>query len=162
MPEPNEKTVEELQLEQIEQLKQKMDKMVDPSEHEKLQKQYKQLLNDYVNKRQAPAPQPETLRPAKEVARELMSVKDGNISNREYVKKALEYRKSYMNEFGTDPFADFGEHGSSKSNPDTEEVADKLQKLLDENESPVDFRIKMNSMLQDDPLLLSKLRKRAS
>ena len=158
----NEKTVEELQLEQIETLKKQMENMVDPAKYAELQKQYKKLLDDYVNKRPAPTPQPQTLRPVKEIAREFQNIKNGDISNREYVAKVLEYRKSYMKEFGTDPFTDFGSGGSGQPTSDTEEVAEKLQKLLDENESAVDFRIKMNSMLQDDPQLMSKLRKRAS
>jgi len=158
----NEKTVEELQLEQIESLKTQMNNMVDPAKFKELQDQYKKLLNDYVNKRPAPAQQPQTIRPAKELAKEFQAIKNGDISNRDYIVKALEYRKSYINEFGTDPFSDFGSHGSGQPTSDTEEVAEKLQKLLDENQSPVDFRIKMNSILQDDPQLMSKLRKRTS
>lgn len=158
----NEKTVEELQLEQIESLKTQMNNMVDPAKFTELQKQYKKLLDDYVNKRPAPTNQAPATRPAKELAKEFQSIKDGDISNRDYIAKALEYRKAYINEFGTDPFTDFGSHGSGQPTADTEEVAEKLQRLLDENESPVDFRIKMNSILQDDPQLLSKLRKRTS
>ena len=155
----NEKTVEELQLEQIESLKKQMDNMVDPAKYAELQKQYKTLLDDYVNKRPAPTPHAKAIRHAKEIATEFQKIKQSDISNRDYIAKALEYRTAYMKEFGTDPFTDFGSHGPGQPTADTEEVAEKLEKLLEENLSPVDFRIKMNSILQDDPQLMSKLRK---
>lgn len=158
----NDKTVEELQLQQIEDMKQKMEAMVDPEEFKKLQEQYKKLLNDYVNKRPVPKATEPTIRPTKEIAKEFQTIRNGDISNRDYISKALEYRKSYIAEFGLDPFTDFGQHGPQSPNSDTEQVAEALQKLLDENQSPVDFRIKLNSVLQDDPQLANKLRKRAN
>lgn len=156
----NEKTVEELQLDQIEQLKQKMEKMVDPTEHAKLKEQYERLLNDYVNKRPAPQAEKPVIRPVKEVAKALASVRDGDISNRDYIKLALEYREAYMAQFGTDPFTDFGAHGSGEPTADSEEVAEKLKKLLDDNETPVGFRIAMNESLRDDPQLAAMINKR--
>jgi hypothetical protein len=163
MPEPIENkdlTVEQIQLKTIEDLKTKMDGMVDPVEFKKLQDQYKTLMDDYVNKRPVPEKKTETLRPTKEIAKELASIKSGDISNRDYIKTALEYRKSHIFEFGTDPFSDFGQHGPGEANAETEEVASKLQTLLDENESPVDFRIKLNSVLKDDQQLISILNKK--
>jgi len=162
MPELNEKTVEELQLEQIEQLKQKMEKMIEPEEFKKLKGQYDTLLNDYVNKRPAPEPKPQTSRPVKEIAKEIIGIKDGDISNRDYIVKVLEYRTAYMEQYGTDPFTDFGAHGSGEATNDSEEVALKLQKLIDNNETPVAFRIAMNDMLKDDPQLVALLAKKKS
>lgn len=164
MPEPvvetKELTVEELQMKTIEEMKIKMDEMIDPVEFKKLQGEYKKLMDDYVNKR-APIVKPvETLRPTRDVAKEIANIQSGDITNREYIKKALEYRKSHIQEFGTDPFTNFGQNGPSEPNSDSEEVASKLQTLLDENPSPVDFRIKLNSVLKDDAQLISKLRKR--
>jgi len=161
MPE-NDKTVEELQLQQIEEMKLKMESMVDPEEFKKLQLQYKKLLDDYVNKRPVPKTEQPTIRPTKEIAKEFQSIQNGDITNRDYVAKALEYRKAHINEFGKDPFSDFGQQGSGVSTEDTNEVATVLQTLLDENPSPVDFRIKLNSVLKDDPQLVAKLRKRVN
>ena len=157
---PNEKTVEELQLEQIESLKKQMDNMVDPAKYAELQKQYKKLLDDYVNKRPAPIPQAPVTRPTREIAKEFQNIKNSDITNRDYIVKSLEYRDAYIAEFGTDPFTDFGSSGSGEKNADTEEVAGKLKKLLDENESAVSFRIAMNEILKDDPQLIAMIKQR--
>lgn len=157
----NEKTVEELQLEQIENLKTQMDNMVDPAKYAELQKQYKKLLDDYVNRRPAPQVEVKETRKASEVAKELIQVKNRDITNRDYIAKTLEYREAHIKEYGTDPFTDFGQNGPQKPTEDTNFVASTLKTLLDENPSPVDFRIKLNSVLQDDPQLMAKLRKRA-
>lgn len=148
--------VEISQLEAIEELKTQMDTMVDPDEFKKLQEEYDKLLKDYVNKRPVKEKKaPEVIRPAKEIAQEISKIENGNISNREYIAKALEYRKAFMNESGIDPFSDNGE-----ITEDSKEVAGKLQKLLDENESASDFRMRMNTVLKDDPQLLRTLNKR--
>lgn len=148
--------VEISQLEAIEELKTQMDTMVDPDEFKKLQEEYDKLLKDYVNKRPVKEKKAsEVIRPAKEIAQEISKIENGNISNREYIAKALEYRKSFMNESGIDPFSDNGE-----ITEDSKEVAGKLQKLLDENESASDFRMRMNTVLKDDPQLLRTLNKR--
>lgn len=148
-------TVEQTQLAQIEEMKQKMDAMVDPEEHQKLQKEYKTLMEEYVNKRPAPKQEVITHRPVKEIAKELVSIKSGDMSNRDYVVKSLEYRNSFMSEFGKDPFADGGEPTA-----DTKEVAQVLQTLVDENPSPVEFRMKMNSVLKDDSVLVKALKRK--
>jgi hypothetical protein len=155
-----EKTTEQIYLDQIEELKKKMDSMVDPVEYKKLKDQHAKLLNDYVNRRPAPIQEPTVVRSVKEIAKELAKVKDANITNRDYVLKSLEYRDAHIREYGTDPFSDFGQKGPGKSTDDTQEVANTLKQLLDENTSPVDFRIKLNSVLQDDPQLTAKLRSR--
>jgi phage tail tape-measure protein len=153
-------SIEEIQLEQINEMKTKMDGMVDSSEYNKLKNEYSKALNELVNKRPAPDKEKIKTRPVKEIAKEISSIGSGDIANREYIAKSLEYRNAYIKEFGTDPFADFGQEGSGSSTDDTSEVATVLQTLLDENPSPVDFRIKLNSVLKDDQKLVSKLRKR--
>lgn len=142
------------------ELKEKLDQAIDPKEHAKLKADYKKAMDDFVNRRPAPVKKEIKLRPAKEIAKELASIQGGGITNRDYVAKSLEYRKSHIKEFGTDPFSDFGQNGPGMETDDTREVASVLQTLLDENESPVDFRIKLNSVLADDLTLISKLRKR--
>lgn len=156
-----EETTEEMYLAQIQELKDKMDQMVDPEEHKKLQAQHKKLMNEYVNRRPVVKKEEKTIRPAKDVASEISKIKNADITNREYIAKALEYRASHIHQYGTDPFTDFGSNGPNKPTEETNMVATTLQTLLDENPSPVDFRIKLNSILQDDPQLLAKLRKRA-
>lgn len=151
------------QLEAIAELKEQMEGMVDQETYNKLKAEYDALMKDYIQKRPAPKKKEEApLRPAKEIAGEFKNLGNGDITNRDYVEKALEYRNSHIKEFGTDPFTNFGEAGCDQPTADTKEVANVLQTLLDENESPIDFRIKLNSVLKDDPKLLSKLRKRVS
>ena len=154
--------VEITQLEKIEEMKTKMDQMVDPEEFEKLQKEYKILLDDYVNKRPEPKPEKTKIKPVKEVAQKLANIKNGDISNRDYIKTALEYRESFIHETGKDPFTDFGENGPQEPNAETEKVANTLKTLLDENETNTSFRIALNEVLKDDPKLMAKLRKRAN
>jgi len=152
---------EDIKQKAIDDLKAKLDQSVDPTEHAKLKADYKKLMDDYVNRRPAPKKDEEKkLRPALEIAKELSAIQSGDITNRDYVEKSLEYRNSHINEFGTDPFVDFASDGPGQANDDTNEVANTLQKLLDENKSPVDFRIKLNSILKDDRTLVSKLNKR--
>ena len=153
---------EKIYLDQIADLKKQMDEnMISKEDYDKLLKEHKKLLNDYVNRRPAPKNEVKETRKASEVAKELIKIKNRDITNREYIAKTLEYREAHLKEYGTDPFTDFGQNGPQKPTEDTNTVASTLKTLLDENPSPVDFRIKLNSVLQDDPQLMAKLRKRA-
>ena len=160
-PEPTgEPTVEETQLKVIEEMKLKMETMVDPAKLAEVQKSYDALLNDYVNKRPAPKKEVVTLRPSEEIANELRNIKDGDMSNRDFVVKSLEYRNAYISEFGTDPWTDFSVNGSGEETAQTKKVASALQQLVDENQSNVDFRIKLQSTLRDDPKVIPMIRDR--
>lgn len=154
--------IEIMQLEKIAEMKEKLDSMVDPVEHEKLKEQYKLAMDEFVNRRPAPKTEEPTVAPVKDLAKKLSSIKDGNISNREYIKTALEYRKAHIKETGRDPFTDFGENGPQAPNEETERVAKILQQVVDNNESSTSFRIALNDVLRDDPKLAQSLaRKRA-
>ena len=159
---PDKDPQEQVYLDQIADLKKQMDEnMISKEDYDKLLKEHKKLLNDYVNRRPAPKVEDKETRKASEVAKELIKIKNRDITNRDYIAKTLEYREAHLKEFGTDPFTDFGQNGPQKPTEDTNMVATTLKTLLDENPSPVDFRIKLNSVLQDDPQLMAKLRKRA-
>lgn len=154
-----EKTVEELQMEQINEMKVKLDAMIDPEEHAKLKTEYDKLLKDYVNKRPAPKKEEPTVRPVKEIALELQSIGDNTVTNREYIAKSLEYRQAHINEFGTDPWTDFTQTGPDQETATTKKVADTLQRLVDENPTASGFRIALESTMKDNRQLLSKLAK---
>ena len=159
---PDKDPQEQVYLDQIADLKKQMDEnMISKEDYDKLLKEHKKLLNDYVNRRPAPKVEDKETRKASEVAKELIKIKNRDITNRDYIAKTLEYREAHLKEFGTDPFTDFGQNGPQKPTDDTNMVASTLKTLLEENPSPVDFRIKLNSVLQDDPQLMAKLRKRA-
>ena len=137
-----ERTVEQIQLETIQELKAKMDAMVDPEEHAKLKTQYDTLLKSMINKR-TPVEEKPTTRPAKELAKEF--IKNEPMSNREYVKQALEYRDAMIKEFGKDPFND------GKTDPaETQRVADALLKMVQESDSDSEFRYLFDQTVKDD------------
>lgn len=150
------------QMEVIAEMKIKMDAMIDPEKHAELKTEYDKLLKDYVNKRPVPKKKEKVLRPIKEIAQELATISSGDITNREYIEKSLEYREAYIKKFGTDPFTDSTTDGPSEPTPQTKKVAESFQKLLDENPSPIDFRLKMNSVMKDNATLLRNMRKRAN
>ena len=58
-------------LAKIEELKQKMDAMIDPEEHAKLQEEHDKLLNDYINKRPTPKKEVIEYRKPAEIAGEM-------------------------------------------------------------------------------------------
>ncbi len=143
----------QMYLDQIAELKTKMETgMVSKEEYDKLMADHKKLLDDYVNKRQAPKVEVVT-KTAKELAEQFLNNKP--MSNKEYVDNALKYREAMIKERGIDPFAD-----KEASPEDINQVASTLRGLVDESDGDVEFRIKLNAMMQDDPMLLSKLRQR--
>lgn len=146
-----ERTVEQIQLETIQELKAKMDAMVDPEEHAKLKTQYDTLLKSMINKRPAPIEDQPQMKPAKELAKEF--IQNQQISNRAYIKNALEYRQAMIKEFGKDPFND------GKTDPaETQRVADALQKMVDESDSDSEFRYLFDQSVEDDPDLAKMLK----
>ena len=146
------KTVEQLQLEQIETLKTKMDSMVDPEEHKKLKAQYETLLNEYVNKRK-PQQTIVVTKTAKELAHEFLTNK--KMTNREYISKALEYREAVIKETGKDPFLD-----KDADPTEAEKTASVLNQVLENAESDVDFRILLNNVMVDDQQLVAKINRK--
>ena len=153
--------VEIIQLEKIAEMKEKMDNMVDPEKFKKLEADYKKLLDDFTNRRPTPKKEEPNFRPTKEVAEELKTIKDGDITNRDYIEKALEYRESHIAEFGKDPFTNFGINGSEESTATTNKVAGTLKQLLKDNPTPTGFRIALNETLRDDPNVLKMLAAKA-
>lgn len=152
---------EDIKQETINNLKKKLDAAVDPKVHAQLKKEYKDLMADFVDNRPAPKTKEIKHRPAVEIANELRKINDGDINNRDYIVKSLEYRESYINEFGTDPWTDFSVTGSAEATAKTKKVATVLQTLIDENESPVEFRMKLESVLKDDANVISIIKQRA-
>jgi len=153
--------VEITQLETIANLKLKMDSMIDPVKFAELQAEYDELMRIYTTERPAPKVViPVTLRKASVIANELRAIKDGDMTNRDYIKLSLEYRKAYMSELGKDPWTDFSVTGSAEATDKTQNIADALQSLVDENPSNVEFRMKLESVLRDDPKVIAVLRTR--
>lgn len=153
-------TTDSIHLEKLAELKEKMDsEMVSKTEYDKLQKEHSKLLDEYINRRPAPQKQEVKLRRAGDIANDLRNV-DSSVSNRDYIELSLEYRDAFLRETGKDPFTDFTMSGPSAPNEDSVEVATVLRTLLDENKNPVHFRNSLNSVLEDDSILMAKLRNR--
>ena len=145
-----ERTVEQIQLETIQELKAKMDAMVDPEEHAKLKTQYDTLLKSMINKR-TPVVEEVKVRSAKEIAKEF--IKNEPVSNRDYIKRSLEYREAVIREQGKDPFND----GKTDA-LETQRVADALKYLVEDSDNDSDFRYKFDQIVKDDPQIAAMLR----
>lgn len=155
MDDKTELTVEELQLKTIEEMKEKMDAMIDPVEFQKLKTSYDKLLNDYINKRPTPKTDvQEKQKSAKELASILLKANNQNqMSNRDYVKTSLEYREAMIREHNIDPFAD------KDSKPEEiKEVVSALSSIVEESKDDLDFRHLYDKTFKDDPMLIAKIR----
>lgn len=156
---------DQMYLDQIEELKNRIDnEMVPKEELVKLQAQHKKLLDEYVNRR--PVVKNEVkIRPAKELAAELMKAESGNMLNRDYVALALEYRDAFIKERGQDPFSNSiltnkgVEFEKAGTNEDANEIAAGFKHILDNSEDSVSFNIRLGSIMQDDQGIISKIRK---
>ena len=148
-------SVEELQLKTIEEMKEKMDSMIDPVEYQKLKSSYDKLLNDYINKRPTPKVDvQEKPKSAKELSSILLKANNQNqLSNRDYVKASLEYREAMIREHNIDPFMD------KDSKPEeVKEVVTALSSIVEESKDDLDFRHLYDKTFKDDPMLLAKIR----
>lgn len=162
----NQEELDAMYLSQIDELKKKMDnEMISKEEYDRLKAQHKTLLDDFVNRRPAPKVEEKPKKSALELAKKLKKVESGNMSNRDYVALALEYREAFIKERGQDPFANsaltdkgtvfekFGE------NEEAIEIAEGLKYTLENNEDPVAFNIRLGSILQDDQGIINAVRK---
>lgn len=146
-----------LELEKIQELMEKVDQMIDPEEYKELEKKYNTLLNDYINKRPAKKEPKQTIvRPAAEIANDIRNIKDGDVTNREYWELSIEYRDAFLKETGKDPWSD----GMGDATDQTEKVANTVKQLLRDYENPVSFRTQFNELIQDDPNVIRALRDR--
>jgi hypothetical protein len=146
-----ERTVEQIQLETIQELKAKMDAMIDPEEHAKLKTQYDTLLKSMINKRPAPEQNNLPQKSANELAKEIIENKP--VSNREYVKRALDYREAMIREYGKDPFTD----GKTDVN-EINKTVEALQYLVEDSDNDSDFRYKFDQIVKDDPQIAQMLK----
>lgn len=142
--------IEKNKLEAIEELKAKLDNSVSKEEYDKVLEENKALLNDYVNKRPAPA-KDATLLSAKEYAHKLKDM--STMTNRQFIETSVNYRDAMIRELGRDPWSDNGE-----PNSDTVKVAETFKALLTENPDDFTFRTKLHNVMRDDASLLARLR----
>ena len=110
----------------------------------------KSLVDEYINNRGQD--KKEDLKPPITYAQTFLK-KDNPMSNRDYIKNALEYRESMLKETGYDVFGDKG-----VSTEQTEKVARVLGEVLETTEGQAEFRLKMNEVLKDDAVLVASLR----
>ena len=148
---------EQIYLDQIKDLKEKLEnEMISKEEYDKLLLDHKKLLSDYVNKRPPIVKDEKDKKTAKELSQYF--IKENDMTNREYWKNALEYRDAYMAEYKRDPF-----DNPNSNNADPEKaagVAATIRELLNQYPDDTEFRIKLNSVMKDDPMVLARIRKR--
>lgn len=150
-----EKTIEEIQAERIAELEEQVANGADPEELRKAKDAYKNLLKQSVDRRQVKEDKVER-RAAAVVAGELAKISDGDVTNREYLEKSLEYRDSFLKETGRDPWTD----GAGEETPKTKFIAETIRGLLKDNESPLAFNAQFNDLLRDDPAVIRALREK--
>lgn len=141
-------------MKQIEDLKSKMDSMVDPDKYKKLEEERNKLLNDYINKRPTPKVEEASVYSKEDVerlAKELTSAKD--ITNIDYVKLSLEHREAMLAVYDKDPYGLNGEK-SRESN----EIAEFYKQLVEDSKTPSQFRMKFEEYVKDDPIVIQKIR----
>lgn len=159
-PKPDDDLLEKQYLEQIAELKRKMDEdTVSKAEYEKLLAEHKKLTDDYINRRPV-VKQKVELKEPKVYAEKMMKIKQGDISNLEYVRTMLDYRDAFLAKTGRDVFSDFTKEGPGQPTESTKKVASLLRKTVNEAQSPEDFRMKLNLLLKDDPHITSMINKK--
>lgn len=151
--ETKKETLEANYLEQIAELKAKMETMVPGEEYNKVLAEHKRLTDDYINKR--PAPTNETHAYTKEdlekFSRELANA--SNKTNRAYVELSLKHRKAMLDVFDKDPF---GLNGQKSQ--EAEQAAQFFETMLEEAKTDTQFRMLMDQQIYDDPVVMQKIR----
>lgn len=101
---------------------------VSKDQYEKLKKENKQLLDTLVSGGTIEQPKEKV-----DVDRLRRELNNGNISNLEYCKTALELRDAIIEEGGRDPFLPFGTHVSPEDSDyaSAEKVAQVLKECID-------------------------------
>lgn len=156
-----EESIEDIHLKTIEELTAKMnEEMISKEDYQKLQEQYKNLMKEFTTRRPTVDPKPVVTRKPIEVAKELIKIKGNDITNREYIEKALEYRNAVLKNTGKDVFTDFGAHGPTEPNDNSSKVATFFEQLLNDHQDPTSFRIAYDAQVKDDPVLVNLLAKR--
>lgn len=159
----NEKILEEIKqevednnvyLQQIEELKKKMDKMVDPDKYNQLEQERNKLLNDYINKRPAPKDDIKkgyTKEDVDKFGRELADAKE--LTNKEYIELSLKHRQAMLDVYNKDPYGLNGEKSA-----DAQKAAEFYEVLLNDSSSDTQFRMKFEEYTTDDPMVIQKIR----
>lgn len=131
---------------------------VSKEEYEKLKKENKTLLNAVLNNQPSPEQRQEKKSvddlkaQYKTLKEELSQAQDKNLSNLEYVDKALKLRKTAMDLGLQDPFVPNSPMGPDDNDFNTaEKVAKVLQECVDEaNGNPATFRNLFEQAVRDD------------
>ncbi len=133
-------------LEQISELKSKMESMVPGDEYTRVLEEHKRLTEEYINKRQ-PVQKQEVFASAQDLSKKLAS---GKLNKVEHVKASLEYRDAVRREHGKDVWV-----GAGITEQEAEQVAEHYKTLLEEyGDNPSEFTYRFDSTIVDDPQVL--------
>lgn len=138
----------------LDTIKELKENSVSKADYEKLAKENKRLLNDFINGKTPDAPAP--VRPSSDDLRKDLFINNKDMSNLDYVTKALQLRENVLAEEGYDVFA-------GTNNDEDKQSAQKLADVLTEcveiaNGDNVAFVNEVNRRVVDSPF--SKIRKR--
>jgi iron-sulfur cluster repair protein YtfE (RIC family) len=155
-----EKKEENLELQKIEELLAKIDKMVEPEKYAEMEQKYNTVLNDYINRRPVPEKEKDTLKPVAEYAAQLSRIGNDDskepidVTNRDYIQLSVNYRDAYLKETGKDPWTD----DTGEPTAQTKKVSEVYKQLLKDHPGATDFRRALTDIMVDDPKLLKSLK----
>ncbi len=142
-------------LNELADLKSRMDGMIPVDKYKELESQNKKILTDYVNTR--PAPKQTLVVYKKEdldnASRKLVDLGKRGVTNREYVEASLEHRKISLDLTRKDPYGQNGEPSAEATR-----AAEFFQYALDNSNSASQFRMLLDQGVNDDPQVLAKVR----
>ena len=144
-------SIETNYLEQLDELKKKMDTMVSGEDYSKVLAEHKRLTQEYINKRQPVEAVVENRLSAKQLSDELLK---RDLTKLEHVKLSLEYRDAVKRETGKDPWI-----GAGITEQEAAQVEKHFTGLLEEyGDNPNEFTYRFDQSLVDDPELMMALK----
>jgi len=132
-------------------LKKQKENSVPKDEYEKLKAEHEKLIADMIEGKNQPlvvdTSKPETVA-TKDLVKKILN--DKNLSNREYVKTALQMRNQMLDEGKPDPFAPIGfKRATTREEAETAiRVAKELQDCVDRSTDDVSFNDLLRNKLR--------------
>jgi len=96
-------------LNELADMKRRMDEMIPVDKYSELEKQNKKLLNDFVNARPAPKQEIYKKEDLDTASRQLVELGKKGVTNREYVEASLRHRNISLEITGKDPYGQNGQ-----------------------------------------------------
>lgn len=156
-PEKKEKDKGKSEIDLLKEIEELKAKSVSIEEYEKLKQEKNQIIKEVLNGEKSSI---EEEKAAKKTLKDYVKdLQNDELTNLNYIDTALKARQACIEERGFDPFA--GRKGSKEDVAKAAEVAETLQKCVDEAEgSPLKFQALLQDSMVDPNVLTQYLAKR--